>query len=104
MIKSFKQYISEVKSEGVVFTFGRFNPPHIGHETLCDVVAKIAGRDKYFIFVSQSQDPKKNPLDYATKVKTCSFYYHGYISEDCIRCSHTFVCKGIPQGKDDCRF
>jgi len=69
MIKSFKQYISEVKSEGVVFTFGRFNPPHIGHETLCDAVAKIAGRDKYFIFVSQSHDTKKNPLDYATKVK-----------------------------------
>jgi uncharacterized protein YkvS len=41
----------------------------MGHETLCNAVAKAAGRDKYFIFASQSHDPKKNPLDYATKVK-----------------------------------
>lgn len=52
-----------------VFTFGRFNPPTIGHEKLILAVAKQAGRDDYFIFPSHSQDKKKNPLTSAVKVK-----------------------------------
>jgi len=51
----------------VVFTFGRFNPPTIGHEKLIAAVANQAGRDDYFIFPSHSQDKKKNPLDSKTK-------------------------------------
>ena len=67
-MKSFKQYVSEAPQEAV-FTFGRFNPPTIGHEKLIQAVAKVAGSSKYFIYASQSQDAKKNPLDYETKVK-----------------------------------
>ena len=52
----------------VVFTFGRFNPPTIGHEKLIAAVAKQAGRDDYMIFTSHSLDKKKNPLDSKTKV------------------------------------
>lgn len=52
-----------------VFTFGRFNPPTIGHEKLILAVAKQAGRDDYFIFPSHSQDKKKNPLSSDNKVK-----------------------------------
>ena len=51
----------------VVFTFGRFNPPTIGHEKLITAVANQAGRDDYLIFPSHSQDKKKNPLDSKTK-------------------------------------
>ena len=51
------------------FCFGRMNPPTIGHAQLINTVAKAAQGGDYFVFVSQTQDSKKNPLDYATKVK-----------------------------------
>jgi hypothetical protein len=68
MIKSFKEYIIEEKKEAT-FTFGRFNPPTVGHEKLLDSVAKISGKNKYFIFASHSNDKKKNPLEYQDKIK-----------------------------------
>ena len=54
-----------------VFTFGRFNPPTIGHDKLVDVLFKTAYKQKAdaFIFTSGSNDPKKNPLPFKTKVK-----------------------------------
>ena len=52
-----------------VFTFGRFNPPTIGHEKLIQAVAKQAGTDDYLIFTSHSLDKKKNPLKSDVKVK-----------------------------------
>ena len=51
------------------FCFGRMNPPTVGHAQLIDTVAKAAQGGDYFVFVSQTQDSKKNPLDYATKIK-----------------------------------
>ena len=54
----------------IVFTFGRFNPPTIGHEILINKVKSVAeqyGAD-YIIFASQSQDKKKNPLTFIEKV------------------------------------
>jgi len=51
------------------FCFGRMNPPTVGHAQLINTVAKSANGGDYFVFVSQSQDKKKNPLDYLTKVK-----------------------------------
>jgi len=68
MIKGFADYITEATKE-CTFAWGRFNPPTTGHEKLLDAVAKVARSNKYFIFVSQSTDKKKNPLDYKTKVK-----------------------------------
>ena len=54
-----------------VFSFGRFNPPTIGHELLINKVSKVASRNRAdaFIFPSGSQDAKKNPLDYDEKIK-----------------------------------
>ena len=66
--KSFTQYITEAKKE-ITFTFGRLNPPTVGHGKLLDSVARVASGGIYRIYVSQSQDSKKNPLDYRTKVK-----------------------------------
>ena len=68
MISSFKQYLVEEERE-IYFTFGRMNPPTIGHGKLMDVLAKKAGRNPYKVYLSQSQDPKKNPLTYQQKVK-----------------------------------
>jgi hypothetical protein len=50
------------------FCFGRMNPPTIGHKQLIDTVAESANNGKYFIFVSHTQDAKKNPLDPQTKI------------------------------------
>ena len=55
----------------ISITFGRFNPPTIGHETLIKRVAREAKSSggEYRIYPSRSEDPKKNPLDAGTKVK-----------------------------------
>ncbi len=68
MIKSFNEYLIEEKNIAY-FTFGRMNPPTAGHEKLLDNLSAKSGKNPYFIFLSQSQDPKKNPLDYSSKVK-----------------------------------
>lgn len=64
--------LSEVKKQKkAVFTFGRMNPPTLGHEKLIKKVlsvAKQAGATP-FIFVSQTQDGKKNPLSHKDKIK-----------------------------------
>ena len=61
MISSFSQYLIEEEST-VYFTFGRMNPPTIGHGKLLDKLASKSGRNPYKIFLSQSQDSKKNHL------------------------------------------
>ncbi len=56
-----KKLKTEQKAPKVVaFTFGRFNPPTIGHQKLMNKV-KTQARD-YKIYLSRSEDPKKNPL------------------------------------------
>ena len=68
MSLSFKQYLVEETRE-VYFTFGRMNPPTIGHGKLMQALATKAGRNPYKIYLSQSSDPKKNPLSYDQKIK-----------------------------------
>lgn len=67
-IPSFKQYLVEETRE-VFFTFGRMNPPTIGHGKLMNVMSTKAGKNPYKIYLSQSQDAKKNPLTYEQKIK-----------------------------------
>jgi len=67
MIKGFKQF-NEENSKSVVFTFGRFNPPTRGHEKLLIKVASLAIGNDYKIFASQSNNQKKDPLEYKEKV------------------------------------
>jgi len=68
--KTYEQFIKEVKGGTAVFTFGRFNPPTIGHEKLLKVLASTATKNDadQFIFLSQSQDAKKNPLTASQKL------------------------------------
>lgn len=68
MIKNFSQYLVEEERE-VYFTFGRMNPPTVGHGKVMDTLAQKSGKSDYKIFMSQSSDPKKNPLTYEQKVK-----------------------------------
>ena len=67
-IKSFSDYIVESSREAT-FTFGRYNPPTIGHEVLFNKVKDIARGGNYRIYASQTVDQKKNPLEYKSKIK-----------------------------------
>ena len=69
MINRFSEYLVE-EEKVVYFTFGRMNPPTIGHGKLLDKLASVAGRNPYKVFLSQSQDSKKNPLSYSDKIKS----------------------------------
>ena len=57
----------EARRKTMAFTFGRFNPPTIGHEKLINKVASIRA-DDYRIYLSRSEDPKKNPLSAREKL------------------------------------
>ena len=63
--------MTEEKGDTAIFTFGRFNPPTLGHEKLVIAVANVARREggEYFVYPSHTQDAKKNPLDQTTRVK-----------------------------------
>jgi len=69
-MKKFSE-LMEKSGDTAVFTFGRLNPPTTGHGKLIDAMAREQGKNagsKMHVFVSHSQDAKKNPLDYKRKV------------------------------------
>lgn len=68
MMHSFKNYLVE-EDRAVYFGFGRMNPPTIGHGKVLDKLSSLAGSNPYRMYLSQSQDAKKNPLGYKEKVK-----------------------------------
>ena len=74
MINSFKHYLIE-EEKTVFFTFGRMNPPTTGHEKLMNELAKKSGKNPYRVYLSQSTDKKKNPLDFKYKVKTVRKFF-----------------------------
>ena len=58
-------------SDTAVFTFGRMNPPTVGHQKLVDkvtAVARTANADAY-VYLSHTQNNKKDPLSYDSKLK-----------------------------------
>jgi hypothetical protein len=57
-----------MEDKSIAFTFGRFNPPTIGHQKLINKVKSLRTND-YKIFLSRSQDPKKNPLSPEYKLR-----------------------------------
>src|SRR5210317_1783724 len=57
-----------MEDKSIAFTFGRFNPPTIGHQQLINKVKSLRTND-YKIFLSRSQDPKKNPLSPEYKLR-----------------------------------
>ena len=65
---SFTQFLVE-EERTVYFTFGRMNPPTIGHEKLLNKLAAKASRNPYRVYLSQSADKNKNPLEYKDKIK-----------------------------------
>jgi hypothetical protein len=61
-----------VKEKVAVFTYGRFNPPTIGHEALIQKLAAEGAKynaNLIAIFPTYSQDNKKNPLTFDQKAE-----------------------------------
>ncbi len=69
----------EAGNKHVTFCFGRMNPPTVGHKQVLDTMKSQGGDMK--IFVSQSQDKKKNPLDYGTKIKFIKAMFPEYAND-----------------------
>ena len=63
----------------IVFAFGRFNPPTIGHAKLMNTVKQVARKERANsqVFASASSDPRKNPLDQTSKVKFMKKMFKG---------------------------
>jgi len=59
------------RSDTAVFTFGRLNPPTIGHAVLINSVKKVTQKHNAdsFVFLSQTQKPPKDPLPWGLKTK-----------------------------------
>ena len=78
-MKNYRQLVKELPSKAVVFAFGRFNPPTIGHELLFKVVQKLAKSHNaaHVIYASRTQDKKKNPLTVDKKVKYLKLMFKG---------------------------
>ena len=68
-VRSFEQFL-EAKQKTVVFSFGRLNPPTVGHQKLLQKIVQTAQRlsGQPMMFVSYSQDAKKNPLTAKQKI------------------------------------
>ena len=66
MIFKFKDLMLE-GSGLIVISFGRFNPPTIGHEKVIEKVKSIAGTAPFRIYPSHSVGPK-DPLPHTKKV------------------------------------
>jgi len=67
--------ITEAPRRTATIAFGRMNPPTIGHAKVVEVV-KSQGGDPY-IFLSQSQKPKTDPLSFEQKLGFAKAFFPG---------------------------
>ena len=65
----------EAPGKTAAMAFGRLNPPTIGHAKL--VAAIEAQEGDHYLFLSQTQKPKTDPLDFATKMKLAKQFFPG---------------------------
>jgi hypothetical protein len=68
MINSFKNYLVE-EEKTLYFVWGRMNPPTAGHEKLLDFLKSKAGSNPFRVYLTHTEDNKKNPIPYVQKVK-----------------------------------
>ena len=67
----------EAQEKTAVFTYGRNNPPTVGHEKLFNKTMEVAKKHgtQAHIFTSHSQDSKKNPISGEHKVELIKHAY-----------------------------
>tara|TARA_B110000444_G_scaffold16375_1_gene14073 strand:- start:775 stop:1383 length:609 start_codon:yes stop_codon:yes gene_type:complete len=93
-MKSFRKFIIEAYVARVaeyknslktaVFAFGRMNPPTIGHSKLLEKVVSVAKKEggTPMVYPSKTEDKKKNPLSFKTKVKVLKDVFGNIINTD----------------------
>ena len=100
-MKSYSQFLREVKKEKTaVVTFGRMNPPTIGHQKLVDNVLRVAkqnGADP-FVFLSHTQKKDKDPLDYNTKIAIAGKAFGKVVKKDAVNNPFDVVYKMRDEG------
>lgn len=75
-MKTFRQFFFESAEDTVVFAYGRYNPPTIGHMKLIETVVNAAKKNKadYLIVPSHSMKPlDKNPLTVDQKIEILKY-------------------------------
>ena len=70
-------FLREDDRATAVFAFGRFNPPTIGHKKLLDKLESMAEQvnGKAYLFLSQKQNNKTDPLSYNEKEDYLKTFY-----------------------------
>ena len=65
--------------QAVVFTYGRFNPPHKGHRVMIEQIIETARRTNKtpVVVVSHSHGNAKNPLPVENKVRILRRWFPG---------------------------
>jgi len=71
----FVRELFEAEKKVAVAAFGRMNPPTIGHEKLVNKVKSQSG--DHYIFLSQTQKPKDNPLPFDEKLRFAKEFFPG---------------------------
>jgi hypothetical protein len=69
----FLRELFEAPAKRAVLAFGRLNPPTIGHQKLVDQIKKQDG--DHYLFLSQTQKPKTDPLDFTTKLNFAKKFF-----------------------------
>jgi hypothetical protein len=69
-----RELFEETKKTAVL-AFGRLNPPTVGHAKLVSTIESFEG--DHYLFLSQSQKPKTDPLDFPTKLKFAKQFFPG---------------------------
>lgn len=71
--------IFEAPEKTAVIAWGRMNPPTIGHQKVIDVLKTTAQKlnGEAILFVTQTQDKKKNPLSFAEKIHFTQEFFPG---------------------------
>jgi len=70
-------FLKEDDRSTAVFAFGRFNPPTIGHKKLLDKVVSMTQQvnGKGYLFLSQKQNNKTDPLTFDEKQDYLKMFY-----------------------------
>ena len=91
-IDGFSKFL-EAKQSTAVFTFGRLNPPTIGHQKLLQKIVQTSRKVGGYacLFVSISQDAKKNPLTASQKVSYIKKMFPKEARQLEIKDSHTVL-------------
>ena len=81
---TFRNFLNEAMVKTAVFSFGRMNPPTTGHGKLIKKVMSVAKKvgGIPMIYPSKTEDKKKNPLTYSTKIAVLTNVFGNIINTD----------------------